>query len=50
MGTLMHSCAEVRELIEPPFRMVSGVSLGIRVVDGGPRAPREGEVLGVFRS
>jgi len=33
-GTLMHSCAEVREAIELSFVMVSGVGLGIHVLEG----------------
>jgi len=34
MGTLLHSCVEVRETIELSFGVVSGISLGIRVLDG----------------
>jgi len=30
----MHSCAEVREAIELSFVMVSGVGLGIHVLEG----------------
>jgi len=48
MGTLLHICAEVHEPIELSFGLVSGVGLGIRVLDGRPRAPREREVLGFY--
>jgi len=34
----VHSCVEVRELIELSLGMVSGVSLGIHVLDGRPCA------------
>ena len=33
-GTLMCSCAEVHELIELSFGVVSGVDLGICILDG----------------
>ena len=33
-----------------PFRVVSWVSREVGVLDGGPHASREGEVLGVFCS
>jgi len=46
----MHSCVEVRELIELSFGVVSGVSLGIRVLDGVQVHQREGRVLEVFWS
>ena len=36
MGTLIHSCAEFHEPIELSFEVVSGVSLGIRVLDDVP--------------
>jgi len=36
--TLLHSCAEVRTAIKLSFRMVSGVTPDIHVLDGGPRA------------
>ena len=36
--TLLHSCAEVRAAIELSFKMVSGVTRDIHVLDGGPRA------------
>jgi len=38
MGPLLRSCAEVRAAIELSFVMVSGVTAGIHVLDGGPRA------------
>jgi len=47
MGTLLHSCVEVHEPINLSFGMVSGVGPGIDVLDGGPRALREGVVSGV---
>ena len=34
MGLLLHSCADVRELIELSFAVVSGVTPGIHVLDG----------------
>jgi len=40
MGTLLRSCAEVCEPIELLFRKVSGVTPGIHVLDGDPRASR----------
>jgi len=40
VGTLLHSCVKVCEAIKLPFEMVSGVSSGIRVLDGGPDPPR----------
>jgi len=46
-------CVVVQKSIEPiemRFAVVSGVGEGIGVVDGGPCAQSEGEVLGVFRS
>jgi len=33
--TLLHSCAEVCAAIELSFKMVSGVTLDIHVLDGG---------------
>ena len=33
--TLLHSCAEVRAAIELLFKMVSGVTPDINVLDGG---------------
>jgi len=41
MRTLLRSCAEVREPIELSFGVVSGVGLGILLLDGGPGAPRQ---------
>jgi len=35
---LLHSCAEVRAAIELSFKMVSGVTPDIYVLDGGLRA------------
>jgi len=40
MGPLLRSCVEVREPIELSFGLVSGVTLGIDVLDGGPHASR----------
>jgi len=48
MGNLLHSCAKVHEPIELSFGVVSGVGLGIRVLDRGPGAPLEGVVSGIF--
>jgi len=36
--TLLHSCAEVRAAIKLLFKMVSGVTPDIHVLDGGPHA------------
>ena len=47
-GTLWRSCAKLRESFEMSFGVVSGVGSGIGVLDGGPHAPREGEISGVF--
>ena len=41
MGPLLHSCVEVRELIELSFGVVSGVGPGIDVWNGCPRVSRE---------
>ena len=57
MKPLLRSCVEVHEpiklsfcaAIELSFGMMSGVAPGIHVLDGGPRASREGAVLGIFR-
>jgi len=38
MGTLLHRRVEVRKAIELSFGVVSGVGLGIHVLDGSPRA------------
>jgi len=35
---LLHSCAEMRAAIELSFKMVSGVTPDIHVLDGGLRA------------
>jgi len=52
MGTLLHSCAEVREPIELSSGVVSVVSPGIYVLDGGDLLQKEGErvreVSGIF--
>ena len=50
MWILLHSCAKVHEPIELSFGVVSGVSLGIRVLDEVHMPQGEGEVLGVFWS
>jgi len=42
MGTLWHWCVKMREAIELPFGVVSGVGPGIGLLDGGPDLPREG--------
>ena len=47
MGTLLHRCMEVRRAIELSFGVVSGVGPGIHVLDGSPRASREGAVFGM---
>ena len=45
--TLLHSCAEVHAAIELSFKMVSGVTPDIHVLDGGLRASsRRGEFWG----
>ena len=52
MGNLLHSCAKVCEPIELSFGMVSGVSLGIGVLDGIQCAPRErfcGVLMSVYQ-
>ena len=36
-------------MIELSFGLVSGVGPSIDVLDGGPRASREGDVSGIFR-
>jgi len=46
-GTLLRRCVEVRRAIELSFGVVSGVVLGIHVLDGSPRALREGAVSGI---
>ena len=47
--TLLHSCAEVRAAIELSFKMVSGVTPDIHVLDGGLSASSgRGEFWGRF--
>jgi len=48
MGNLLHSYAEVREPIELSFGVVSWVSPGIHVLDGGLQAPKGRGCLGDF--
>ena len=48
MGTLLRSCAEVHEPIELSFGVVSGVTPGIDVLDGGLRASRGRVDFGVI--
>jgi len=48
VGTLLHSCAEVREPIKLSFGVVSGVGPGIYVLDGVHVPQKEGSVLGIF--
>ena len=40
MGTLLHRCVKVLRAIELSFGVAIGVSPGIHVLDGGPRASR----------
>jgi len=47
MGNLLRRCVEVRIAIELSFGVVSGVGPGIHVLDGSPRASREGAVSGM---
>jgi len=49
MGTLLHSCAEVREPIELSFSVVSGVGPGIDVLYGVHVAQGERVNFGVVR-
>ena len=49
MGTLLRSCAKLREPIELSFGVVNGVGLGIPVFNGGQSAQGEGAVSVVFR-
>jgi len=47
--TLLYSCAEVRAAIELSFKMVSGNTPDIHVLDGGLRASSgRGEFWGLF--
>jgi len=39
-GTLLCSCAEVRQPIALSFGVMSGLGPGIHVLDGGSRAPK----------
>jgi len=48
MGTLLRG-AEVREPIELSFGVVSGVTPGIHVLDGGSRVAKGRGCLGIFR-
>ena len=48
MGTLWCSCVKVCKEIELSFGVVSGVGLGIRVLDGRPCALRRTRVSGVI--
>jgi len=50
VGTVLHSCAKVSELIEMWFEVVSVVDGGMDVFDVGPRASRGRRGLGVFWS
>jgi len=49
-GTLLHSFAEVYEMIELSFRVVDGVSGGMHVLDRGPCAPKGRVVWGDLSS
>jgi len=44
----MHSCVKVRRLIKLSFGVVSGVGLGIRVLDGVQMPQGKGMILGDF--
>ena len=48
MWTLWRSHAKVREVIDLPFGVVSGVGPGTGVLDGGPGPPKGREVLEVW--
>jgi len=48
MGNLLHNCVKVHKPIELLFGVVSEVSGGMGVSDGGPHASREGAVSGFF--
>jgi len=39
------TCAKIAELVEMPFRMLSGVGPGNHVSDGGPDPPCEGAIF-----
>jgi len=47
MVNLLHSCTEMRAAIELSFGIVSGVTPGIHVLDGGRRASRRRVDFGV---
>jgi len=47
--TLWRNCAKVREAIEMPFGMLSGVSLGICALDGCPHLPKVKSLFGDFQ-
>jgi len=49
MGSLLHSCAEVRIAIELSFGVVIGVGPGIDVLDGVHVPQGEGVVSGISR-
>jgi len=49
MGTLLRSCADVREPIKLSFGEVSGVGPGIHVLDGVHMPQKEGAVLGIYQ-
>ena len=54
MGTLLRRCVELHTVTELLFGVVSGVGPGIHVLDGSPRASREGAVsdmiFSIFRN
>jgi len=47
VGTLWNSCAKLRESMEMPFVVVTGVVSGIGVLDGIHMPQGEGEVSGI---
>ena len=48
MGSLLQSCAEVREPIELSFGLVTVVGEGMGVLDEDPRAPKGRGSFGFF--
>jgi len=48
MGSLLRSCAEVREPIELSFGVVSGVGPGLHVLDGVHVPPKERRCFEAF--
>ena len=44
---LLRRCVEMRTAIELSFGVVSGMDPGIHVLDGSPRASREGVISGM---